>query len=62
MLYGTADTQQQQQQEHIGDEEQQEYNTYHHHVADYSIPHADTQTPPTQLVQHPEGISVINST
>ena len=58
MLYGTADTQQQ----HIGDEEaeQQEYNTYHHHVADYSIPHAYTQTPPPQLVRPPQGASVIN--
>ena len=62
MLYGTADTQQQLQQEHIGDEEQQEYNTYHHHVADYSIPHAYSQTPPTRLVQPPQGASVINST
>ena len=61
MLYGTADTQQQ-QQEHIGDEEeeQQEYNTYHHHVADYSIPHAYTQTPPTLLVPPPQSASVIN--
>ena len=60
MLYGTADTADTQQQQVVDEAEQQEYNTYHHHVADYSIPHAYTQTPPIQLVQPPQGASVIN--